>query len=79
MLRDRLVCGINEDRIQRRLLLETNLTVESALSRAQAMESANKNVQDLQIKTGAMSCNAVRTGGSESMGQKREPGKSRKG
>lgn len=36
------------------------------------MESANKNVQDLQIKAGAMSCNAVRTGGSESMGQKRE-------
>lgn len=43
MLRDRLVCGINDDRIQRRLLSEINLTFESALSLAQAMESANKN------------------------------------
>ncbi len=72
MLRDRLVCGINDDHIQRRLLSETSLTFESALSLAQAMESANKNVQDLQAKAGAMSCNAVRTGGAESMGQKRE-------
>ena len=51
---------------------ETNLTFESALSLAQAMESANKNVQDLQAKAGAMSFNAVKAGGSESMGQKRE-------
>lgn len=71
MLQDRLVCGINEDRIQRRLVSETDLTFESALSLAQAMESANKNVQDLQAKAGAMSCNAVRAGGAESMGQKR--------
>lgn len=68
MLRDRLVCGINDDRIQRRLLSETALTFESALSIAQAMESANKNVQDLQMKVGAMSCNAVRSGESRSHG-----------
>lgn len=77
MLRDRLVCGINDDRIQRRLLSETNLTFESALSLAQAMESANKNVQDLQAKAGAMSCNAVRAGGAESMGQKRRESQGR--
>lgn len=75
MLRDRLGCGINDDRIQRRLLSETNLTFESALSLAQAMESANKNVQDLQAKAGAMSCNAA--GGAESMGQKRRESQGR--
>lgn len=48
MLRDRLVCGINENAIQRRLLSESQLTFISALNIAQAMESANKNVKDLQ-------------------------------
>lgn len=66
MLQDRLLCGINEDYCQ------TNLTFESALSLAQAMEPANRNVQDLQAKAGAMFCNAVRTVGAERMGQKRE-------
>uniref|UniRef100_A0A1A7YSF0 Gypsy retrotransposon integrase-like protein 1 n=2 Tax=Iconisemion striatum TaxID=60296 RepID=A0A1A7YSF0_9TELE len=47
-LRDRLVCGINEDRIQRRLLSEVDLTCEKALSIAVAAETANKNAQDLQ-------------------------------
>ena len=51
---------INDDCIQKRLLSETSLTFESALSIAQAMECVNKNVQDLQAKVGAMSCNAVR-------------------
>lgn len=32
MLRDRLVCGINDDRIQRRLLWEDRLTFERALN-----------------------------------------------
>ena len=34
MLRDRLVCGINDSQIQRRLLLEKKLTFENALSLA---------------------------------------------
>ncbi|XP_056089857.1 uncharacterized protein LOC130069774 [Rhinichthys klamathensis goyatoka] len=50
MLRDRLVCGINDDRIQRRLLAEADLTFEKALKVAQAMETANKDVRDLQAK-----------------------------
>ncbi len=50
MLRDRLVCGINDDRIQRRLLAETDLTFEKALKIAQAMETANKDVRDLQAQ-----------------------------
>ncbi|RXN12042.1 putative protein K02A2.6-like protein [Labeo rohita] len=43
MLRDRLVCGVNDDRMQRRLLSEVELTFEKALTICQAMESANKN------------------------------------
>ena len=48
MLRDRLVCGINNEAIQRRLLSESKLTYEKALEMAQAMEAAMKNAQELQ-------------------------------
>ncbi|CAL1608164.1 unnamed protein product [Knipowitschia caucasica] len=48
MLRDRLVCGNAEDRIQRRLLAEPELTFEEALKIAQAIETANRDVRDLQ-------------------------------
>ena len=37
MLRDCLVCGINEDSIQRRLLSEDVRTFDTALKKAQAM------------------------------------------
>ncbi|XP_078029629.1 uncharacterized protein LOC144465141 [Epinephelus lanceolatus] len=47
MLRDRLVCGINDDRIQRRLLSEDGLTFDKALQFAQAMEAANRDIVDL--------------------------------
>ena len=48
MLRDRLVCGINEEKIQRRLLQEVNLTFEDALRIARAMETAAKNSLEMQ-------------------------------
>ncbi len=47
MLRDRLVCGVKDDQMKRRLS-EVELTFEKALTVCQAMESANKNVRDLQ-------------------------------
>ena len=48
MLRDRLVCGLNDPIIQKRLLTEGNaLTLEKAVTLAQAMESAFKDSQDL--------------------------------
>ena len=50
MLRDRLVCGINDDRVQRRLLAETDLTFERAFKIAVAAEAACKNAKDLQAK-----------------------------
>ncbi|XP_039511288.1 uncharacterized protein K02A2.6-like [Pimephales promelas] len=51
MLRDRLVCGIADDRMQRRLLAEPELTFEKALKVALAIETANRDVRDLQLKT----------------------------
>lgn len=48
MLRDRLVVGINNDRIQRRLLAEPQLDFAKALDIATAMETAAKNAQDIQ-------------------------------
>jgi hypothetical protein len=48
MLRDRLVCGINDIRIQRRLLAEVDLTYKKAFDLAQAMEATEKNARELQ-------------------------------
>ena len=47
MLRDRLVCGVNHEGIQRRLLSEKDLTYEKALEIALAMEAAAKDTRDL--------------------------------
>ena len=51
MLRDRLVCGISDDRIQRRLLGERGLTFEKAVEIATTTEMASRNVMDLGGKT----------------------------
>ena len=48
MLRDRLVCGITDGRVQRWLLAEPELTLKKALDLAQAQETAEKGVQQLQ-------------------------------
>ena len=52
MLRDHLVCGVNDRRFQRQLLAETDLTFKKATDLAQAMEAADKNVRDFQASTG---------------------------
>ena len=49
LLRDHLICGCNEDRLQKNLLAKTpppNFKV--AIAMAQAMESADKDTKDLQ-------------------------------
>ena len=48
MLRDRLVYGINEPTLQRRLLAQDKLMFKTALKVSQAWESAGHHVQDLQ-------------------------------
>ena len=50
MLRDRLVCGVNDGRIQRALLQEHNLTFERALEIAQSIEAAANDMQRLKIQ-----------------------------
>ncbi|KAK3727746.1 hypothetical protein QZH41_005201 [Actinostola sp. cb2023] len=50
MLRDRLVCGLNDEKIQRRLLTEPGLTYKRAVQLALAFESASKNKLDLKSK-----------------------------
>ncbi|XP_031432706.1 uncharacterized protein K02A2.6-like [Clupea harengus] len=66
-LRDRLVCGMNDDRIQRRLLSEIDLTFEKAFKIAVAAETASKNAQDLQ--KAAVACNSMKTEGKETRGE----------
>ena len=50
MLRDRLVCGANDGRIQHALLQEHNLTIERALKIAQSIEAAANDMQQLKIQ-----------------------------
>ena len=47
MLRDRLVVGINDENIQKRLLSEKDLQFEKARDMAIGMESAAKNARDI--------------------------------
>ena len=46
MLRDRIVCGIKDQKIQRRLLAEPELTFDKAFKLVSASESADKNAKD---------------------------------
>ena len=48
MIRDRLVCGINDEGIQKKLLGEQDLTYASALRIAQGQKTASKNLQELR-------------------------------
>ena len=55
-LRDRLVCGLRSENIQKRLLVEADLTLARAVELAQGMEAAHQNTQLLKGKTeGAIS------------------------
>ena len=48
MLRDRLVCGINHQGIQRKLLAEKSLDFDKAYALALSVEAAEKDSKDLQ-------------------------------
>ena len=47
MLHDRLVCGVNESRIQRRLPSEPDLTLQTLMQIVLGMESAAQNARTL--------------------------------
>ena len=48
MLPDRLVCGVNDECIQWRLLAESQLEFKKAMELATAMETADRNTRDLK-------------------------------
>jgi len=59
MLRDRLVVGIKDDRIQRRLLAEPELNFTKTLEIATGMETAAKNAKEIQTQESATASNTV--------------------
>ena len=65
-LRDRFVCGLRHDAIQRRLLSETFLTYDKALEIAKAMEAADKDTRAFKRTDAAVQ----RLGGGYSRKQK---------
>ena len=52
MIRDRLVCGVRDPKIQQSLLAETELSFDRALKIASVMERAEKNVCDIDGSSG---------------------------
>ena len=62
MLRDRIVCGINDDAIQRRLLAEPGLDYAKAVETARNMEAAARSMKEL--KSGTPSTSGHASGGS---------------
>ena len=49
MLRDRIVCGINDVQTQKRLLVEKDLTFAKAKEIALGLESAVQGARDIQL------------------------------
>ncbi len=51
-LRDRLVCGLNIEAIQKALLAKKDLTLQSALDTALSMETVAKKAKEMKDKSG---------------------------
>ena len=60
--RDRLVCGLKVENIQKRLLAETHLTLDKAVKIAVAMETASRDANELQHKRGQERVNVNKVG-----------------
>ena len=60
MLRDCLLCRVNEETIQRRLLAESGITLKKALKIAQGLEAAARNVREIRMKPGELTNTAGR-------------------
>ncbi|KAL5477033.1 hypothetical protein EMCRGX_G023772 [Ephydatia muelleri] len=58
MLRDRIVCGVRNSSVQRRLLAESGLTFKKAFELVQSAESAEKNATEIQ-RSVTVAVNAV--------------------
>ena len=60
MLRDRLVCGCKDHRLQCKLLAETDLTFEKAFKIAKAAETAEKEARDLHDTPAAQPVHVIK-------------------
>lgn len=49
-LKDRFVCGLKQEHIQKKLLVEPNLTLEKTIQTAVAMETGSRDTVELQGK-----------------------------
>ena len=58
-IRDRLVCGLRNETIQKRLLAEKNLTLKTAIEIAQGMEAATKQTTELRAVSGQSQSNEI--------------------
>ncbi|XP_061909872.1 uncharacterized protein K02A2.6-like [Entelurus aequoreus] len=56
-LRDRLVCGLANEAAQKRLLTESDLTLEKAINVSVSMEMASREAQQLHVKVHKLSIN----------------------
>ena len=50
MIRDSLICGINDDAMQKHMLAEPKFTYKRAVELAQSLQWADKNVKELKPK-----------------------------
>ena len=70
-IRDRLVCGLKVENIQKRLLAETQLTLDKAVKIAVAMETASRDANELQHKRGQERVNVNKVGAGHNRRTKR--------
>lgn len=70
MLRDRLVCGINDEHTQKKLLAETALTYEKALTIAQGSETATRNPREMRTPSTLPPTVVAKTGHVEAVARK---------
>ena len=61
MLHDRIVCGISDTRIQRRLLAEPRLTYAKAVQLSQSMEAAERNSKTILPQRETATVHVTRT------------------
>lgn len=73
-LRDRFICGLQSEALQRKLLSE-ELTFQQALDRAIADEAARKNVQDITSSFSTMSPTSKSTHGVHKISSRRQAAK----
>ena len=71
-LRDRVVCGVSEERIKRRLLTETNLTFQKVFDIARNMETAGQNLTTVQSSSSTVANPAT---GTHQIREERKPRK----